>query len=302
MMHTQSLESSLIFGEEMDPLGENIKNICKHGDKQKMFSFLSDNSNSENYVTHHFLLHCGLVGACMGEHLELVETLLSLGAEISEEALEVASVTGNMKIMKMLVENDNVFTDMLTRPYYVACASNQLTVMNLLLDHGVSKEVYLYGLFYAFEHGCPDIVEYWLNRLEKEKFEIEYFDGLLISAIHTSLKVDNEYSEVSYFDYVSEKIKSRLSKTNNIQLVNYIFEQKSVHQNQDLDKLLSRRGVDLIEMLNNGFDISLFIDHPQITKAKQGRCKIICEVIDSLQDYLHGDILKFCVTQYVPYH
>lgn len=292
----QNLENCLLLGENIEPLDEHIINICIKGNKQQMYQFISQYSNPFLY---NFLLGRALVGACMGENVELVEEILSLGFEPYEEAcedsLEIASVTGNIRIVRVIVNKNICSTYALVNAFYVSCASNQITVMKFLLHHVNFEQVRLQGFLLACLNGCLDVVVCLFNQPDNT---IPYLIGLKRCA----KKESEEMSEISSIDFVNKRIKSRITRTNTLQIVNYFLEKKSNNPDRDLNQLVVEDPkVDLVEMLNNGLNISLFNNNVHFTKAVEYRNQVIKNVTSSLQNELHHDVLQYCVACYINY-
>ena len=122
-----------------------------------------------------------LVYACKKGHLQIIEYLISKGADVNEEhkdglhVIHYAAMFGHLDIVQYLVERQNIdvnikgtFISNIKTPLHFACKFGYLPIVEYLISKGANieakDELEQTPLHYASDYGIIDIVKYLVSK------------------------------------------------------------------------------------------------------------------------------------------
>ena len=109
-----------------DDWNDGFQMVCKNGDME-MYKYFVDNGAD--------LAFSGLIGACEGCHIELVE-LLSVQVEVTQIPFIAACRGGNVDIIKLLYDKNPDVEKYDWDVMYEACSTGKIDAVKLLLELG----------------------------------------------------------------------------------------------------------------------------------------------------------------------
>ena len=135
-----------------DDWNDGFQMVCKNGDME-MYKYFVDNGAD--------LAFSGLIGACEGCHIELVE-LLSVQVEVTQIPFIAACRGGNVDIIKLLYDKNPDVEKYDWDVLCGVCRGGKMDAVTLLLELGFNN--YDEGLYGAANGGHLDIVNLMIDR------------------------------------------------------------------------------------------------------------------------------------------
>ncbi len=125
--------------------------------------------------------HWGLIGACEGGHLELVNMMLELGAQNYYEAIFYACKGGNIDIINIIF---NSGVNDYNRGLYGACEGGHIEVVKMMILLGANN--YNEGLRRACSYKHIEIAKLMIS-LGANKYQFLYIDNLEFNILYIRL-------------------------------------------------------------------------------------------------------------------
>lgn len=179
-----------------------IKNVCKSGDLDLVKSCMADKTYVYDYST---AMYC----AGLGGHLNIVEFMISIGADNFIEGLSGACLGGHLFIVKFLIEklNEDAILS-LNCVFHHACYSGNLELVKYMIANGVNA--WESGFNRACHGGHMPIVQLMISKLtEIDEFNRDDLRGLDYACIGGNIDIVKLMIDLTFQDTKTSKTSTK---------------------------------------------------------------------------------------------